>query len=519
VALAKSALVRSKPRDAKAAAALQTVLDNALLGQHKYLEERKRHQCQIIKMPFDLMAMIFEILVYEDHMSPIRISHVSSTWRDIIYDLPNLWFRLMLKGKPAKHEIKTKFWMNRSQGRIRDIYFDNFEYLEDCLNVMGDKTVAGLENIHFNFADPVPHHYRLKADPLAFSWICHTDYFATLRRLPFETKSNGFRITELELMNIMLLWSIEVEQLSNLTKLTVFRSNLTVGDLFKLLQKSPNMQTLQVQTNPSTMPSSSTRVTLPNLGTLELAVDPSILQFIEVPAVQVLQFEDIRLSTALQHLKPRTLPLTSFSAIGCSSLGDETLPLPDTLTALELSWPSFDVNAILEKLTEGQCPNITYLNLSCSNAHSSSIIRLVKARNGPTVSQGTSQDESQADETADFAADRYSNVRHLNLPRDTANHPSVIYQVTSWESGRQIKGCKEEYENSDDKKQEIEALKGGEQVKSQPARLHTLILDRCNDIAPESLPWLRYKVPIVRCVFESKLHIRKRPSVSKWPSK
>jgi hypothetical protein len=126
------------------------------------------------------------------------------------------------------------------------------------------------------------------------------------------------------------------------------------------------------------MPSSSTRVTLPNLGTLELAVDPSILQFIEVPAVQVLQFEDIRLSTALQHLKPRTLPLTSFSAIGCSSLGDETLPLPDTLTALELSWPSFDVNAILEKLTEGQCPNITYLNLSCSNAHSSSIIRLVK---------------------------------------------------------------------------------------------------------------------------------------------
>jgi hypothetical protein len=179
VALAKSALVRSKPRDAKAAAALQTVLDNALLAQHKYLEEHKRHQCQIIKMPFDLMAMIFEILVYEDHMSPIRISHVLSTWRDIIYDLPNLWFRLMLKGKPAKHEIKTKFWMDRSQGRIRDIYFDNFKYLEDCLNVMGDKTAAGLENIHFNFADPaadVPHHYRFKADPLAFSWTCHTSY-------------------------------------------------------------------------------------------------------------------------------------------------------------------------------------------------------------------------------------------------------------------------------------------------------------------------------------------------------
>jgi hypothetical protein len=282
----------------------------------------------------------------------------------------------MLKGKPAKHEIKTKFWMDRSQGRIRDLYFDKFKYLEDCLNVMGDKTVAGLENIHFNFADPaadVTHHYRFKADPLAFSWTCHTNYSIGLRRLPFETKSNGFRITEFELTNIMLLWSIEVEQLSNLTKLTVLKSNLTVGDLFKLLQKSPKMQTLQVQMNPLTMPSSSTRVTLPNLGTLKLRADPSILQFIEVPAVQVLQFEYIRLSIALQQLKPQALPLTSFSAIWCSSLGDKTLPLPDTLTELDLTRSSFDVNAILEKLTEGQCPNITYLNLSCSNAHSSSI--------------------------------------------------------------------------------------------------------------------------------------------------
>jgi len=520
VALARVALVRCKPRDTKAAAALQTVLDNALLAQRRYLEERKRHQCQITKIPFELLAIILEILVYEDRMSPVRLSHVSRLWRDIIYDLPNLWFKLVLRGKLPKHEIKTKFWMDRSQGRIRDFYIDNSKHLEDCVKMMGDKTVAALEKIHFNFVDAaadVPRHCRFKADPLVFSWTYHTTYSTVARRLPFETKSNGFRITELELKNITLLWPIEVEQLSNLTKLALVESTLAVGDLFKLLQKSPNIKTLQVKTLPSAMPSSSTRVKLSNLGTLKLTADPSILQFIEVPAVQVLEFKDIRLSVALQYLTPRSLLLTSFSAIRCSSLEDETLPLPDTLTALELTWPSFDVNAILEKFTAGQCPNITYLNLCCSNANSSSIIRLVKARNGAAVSQCTSQDGNQPDETADFTAGQYPSVRYLNFSTDTSSRPSVICQelsLTDGESGRQVEGSKDRYDNSEDKRQEIEDLKGGEQVKSQPPRLHTLILDRCDSIASESLPWLRTKVPVVRCVFESKIHIRKRPRVN-----
>jgi hypothetical protein len=515
VALAKTGLFRSKPRDAKAAAALQTVLDNAVLAQHKYLEDRKRHQCQITKVPFELLAIIFEMLVYEDQMSPVRISHVSRLWRGTVYGLPNLWSKLVLSGKPARHGIKTKFWMDKSQGRIRHLYIDNSERLEDCLNTMGDKTVAALEKIHFNFVHPtdVQSNYRFKGDPLAFSWTCHANDSTVARRLPFETKSNGFRMTELELESIMLLWPIEVEQLSNLTKLVMVESTLEVGDLFKLLQKSPNIKILQVQTLPLSIPSSNTRIKLPNLDSLKLTADPSILRFIEVPAVQVLELKDIRLSIALQHLTPRNLPLTSFGVIHCSSLADETLPLPDTLTALELIRPAFDVNAILERITAGQCPNITHLNLSGSNANSSSIIRLVKARNGPAVSQSTSPDGSQPDETADFTVGQYPSVRHLNFPGHTRNRPSVIYQelsLTSGDSGRQIEAYNNKDDNSEDKKQDIEELKEGEQAKLHPPRLHTLILDRCGDFTPESLPWLRTRVPIVRCVFESKIHVRRR---------
>ncbi|CAG8780761.1 9315_t:CDS:1 [Acaulospora colombiana] len=128
---------------------MQNLLDAALLAQHKHEQLMKEKQCNVTKLPFELLALIFEELVHTHFISPTKISLVCRQWRSIILDMPGLWNTLRLDGKRA--EWRTKWWMKHSQGRITNLVVHTSKNLEECLEKMGSRTTSQLEKVALDF--------------------------------------------------------------------------------------------------------------------------------------------------------------------------------------------------------------------------------------------------------------------------------------------------------------------------------------------------------------------------------
>lgn len=363
---------------------MQNLLDNALIAQHNHFQELKAQECHITKLPFELLATVFEVLVHSYRISPVKLSHVCRHWSRVVHQVPGIWSRLVLDGRAKRHEVKTKFWMEKSRGKIRELHIHNAAFIDECLKQMGEDTVSHLETIRFVFDSmekSLPKQFGCEADPLAFTWDIPY-YQLTQQRLPFVPRGNAYRMTELELRGIALCWSIETELLQNLTTFIAPDGRVPVAELFKLLERSPNIQTLSVGTVSEPQPDPTARLTLSNLATLKLYDDASILQLVEVPAVETLHLVRLRSKDALQYLSPRCPPLVKLSVSRCSSLvGNTPLPLPDTLTSLELDAFECPIDQIVTDIAGGQCPKLEELHLATSAIQTGPIIRLVKARN------------------------------------------------------------------------------------------------------------------------------------------
>ncbi|PVF94627.1 hypothetical protein CPB86DRAFT_712788 [Serendipita vermifera] len=396
VALAKNALDRVKPDNTKAFNTMQNLLDAALLAQHKHEQLLKEKQCNVTKLPFELLALIFEQLVHIHLISPTKISLVCRQWRSIILDMPGLWNTLRLNGKKA--EWRTNFWMKHSQGRIANLVVHTSKNLEACIQKMGPNTTSQLEKVALDFkyvGENLPNFFRFEADPIVFMWTARRLFNDATRRLPFEPKEEPFRMEELILVGIDLYWNIEVQQIQNLRVVCIQETNIPLPELLILLEKSPEIESLEVQVGSPAMPSPEKRLVLPKLTTLKLMLDASLIQFIEFPALTSFHATSIDLGRALPMFSPAVPPLTMWRFQGCSKLQETVLPLPDTLTSLIVRGSSLDPDKLVDRLVAGECPNLTHFDISSSKVTTSPIIRLVKSRNSPDPNKDESESKSR----------------------------------------------------------------------------------------------------------------------------
>jgi hypothetical protein len=473
VALAQVALQKVKEEETQRQKDMQTLIDSAILAQYDHLQAQQAQQalkkdseCNISKLPFELLVFIFKYLIQEIGTSPVRLAHVCKQWKRIIWDSPSLWSILTVEGK--KPVAKADLWATRSKNRLQDLRLISSTSLGEILETLKPSAICNLEKLEFDFlnsrSDNLPHMFRLKSNPRWLIWRAKLAGDQVMQRLPLEPiivddQPFAFRLSELEIFGVFIYWSLEVQQLENLTSFIVGESNLTLPDLLMLLQRSPSLEVLDVQVSKRPLgPTQRQRINLPNLVILKLSLSEGLLGYLEVPSLQVLQLKLVVLEPALQDLLPSSPPLSELRIQDCSRGRNTSIPLPNPLKYLALTASDIDTNVIVNEIAAGKCPNLTHLDLSTSCISDGPIIRLLKARNGDNIIQ--KQRDGEVQNSAD-------------------NHKG---QEKKSDSGEQ-----------------------SEQGKPQPnARIESLVMDRCDQITTQHLAWMRQKVPLVSCVYENK---------------
>lgn len=436
VRLAQKAVGAVKPTDPNASK-MQTILETALLAEHDHAQALKAKECHITKLPVELLALIFEDLVQHHGITPGVLIHVCRQWRTLVLGMSNLWCRLVLDHRGNKQEARTAFWLRHSKGKIRQLRVTTSKNFSECMLKLSP-TGSYLDEIEFDFSsgEKMPPLFRFKADPIAFSWLVRAERTsAAMLRLPFEPKMTPFRISRLKLVGVDLIWNIEAQQLENLTSLTVENGNLMVSDLLGILERSPDIQTLEIQTgyeNP--MPEREEKLVLKSLTTLKILFQSSLLKYIETPSLQTLQFHATNLGKALQDLSPPNPPLVSFSALECTILKDSVLPLPDTLEKLRLTSLAYNVDQVVDALAMGQCPQLRELDLSNTCIGSGPIIRLIKARNWSEPAEGEGSPRIEI-----LTMDRCDGITSESLPWIRSKVPRVSCVYESRNKGKRVR--------------------------------------------------------------------------------
>ncbi|KAG1737623.1 hypothetical protein EDB19DRAFT_2025597 [Suillus lakei] len=119
------ALERIKPDDAQRRQELDALKSQAT-HVLKAADERRRARIaktayHVGKLPVEILAEIFGLVVAADHTEILKLSHVCKHWRGIAIETPSLWQTLVVsKNRPTR---KVRLWMERARTQISDLSF------------------------------------------------------------------------------------------------------------------------------------------------------------------------------------------------------------------------------------------------------------------------------------------------------------------------------------------------------------------------------------------------------------
>ncbi|KAG2150467.1 hypothetical protein DEU56DRAFT_780159 [Suillus clintonianus] len=123
--MADLALERIKPDDAQRRQGLHALKSQAT-DALKAADDRRRARIaktayHIGKLPVEIFAEIFGLVVAADHVQILNLSHVCKHWRGIAIETPSLWQTLVVSKKyPTR---KARFWVQRARTQISDLSF------------------------------------------------------------------------------------------------------------------------------------------------------------------------------------------------------------------------------------------------------------------------------------------------------------------------------------------------------------------------------------------------------------
>ncbi|KAJ7288248.1 hypothetical protein C8J57DRAFT_1115677 [Mycena rebaudengoi] len=354
------------------------------------------------KLPVEIVALIFGMVVSPNWSRVLLISSVCTHWRNVALNTPSLWSILVLTNQnPARHAQR---WIERSKGRIREISLR-----------------SQLSNAPVNLDGLLWNHTR----------VCRTeghhiaDYVGGKSKIHLLSEIEELEVTDASrTQKCDVLLSVSDSNLRRLTldgapftwQLLVHHRNLTslivrnhppppIDTLMAVLEANPMLEQLILDLDPSMVvpfPSSeSSPLTLSHLHTLHLSTFDRPTHFFEtatMPSLHTLHLARIRV-LRLTPLNQRRPALTHLSLNCCLVSAPELLELLDitpTLKTLELVRLDSISNLVIETLATRSlqptsdtpleftplCPGLVHLNVShCPDVQGGPLARLLRARN------------------------------------------------------------------------------------------------------------------------------------------
>ena len=438
LAMANAALQRVKPTDIRRKQEIQRLQEATMIAKLRHEENLRAQICHIAKLPFELLALVFQEAVQCMGTHPFHLAHVCGHWRRVAMDMPALWSTLTIRNVPKVQ--KTLRWLQLAQYKLSSLHLVQPRDLQKLGSVLTDSTKE-LDYLECDFGSSVNVSQLRQIHPGARRMLL---------RGPREPIVPGPRpddirplvsegVKELRVEALWVQWEVLAHNLPHLTHLTIAKIILpSLRLLLGLLSTTPYLQALILQGPPIYQLFESNLDAHPDLSHLiELELDIenlpgyNLAEYISFPNLRKLRLSNSYARDFLETLATKhALALTELrirNPIAMQQCSPIRPFLGESLETLELSKTAISVAEIVEDLAKGLCPRLTSLTLSNSLISEDPIIRLVKARNG---------------------GDEHS--------------------------------------------------------------LKTLIVDSCDNVDPDVLPWLRSKVPVVSCVYMTKKQAKKK---------
>ncbi|KAK0201820.1 hypothetical protein DFS33DRAFT_1350310 [Desarmillaria ectypa] len=381
ISMADMALTRTKPEDAKRRAQVTSLKDAAL-------ERRRRVAYHLGKIPIELMVDIFDLVVSHDATLVLAISAVCRSWRDVARSTPTLWSILALTNRSPVR--KTKVWLERSKGRIRELCLRRpllsvpawkmeslrdgmqWDYLRVCgfegFDLASQLEIWGLGHTVQRWEDVEIRSQRQRRDSL----FCPK---SNLKRLVLE-------VADFDAGHI-------ISPPTQLSTLAIRATPLFhTGDiLISFLAQNPELETIELDALfHGRIEGDVPPVRLERLTKLSIVCRPAALNVFDHLVLPSLQ--DLSLKLSSQSINPILTTLcsqniTRLHIVSCVLTPPPLIALLKSSTGLEtlvLQYLDKIADPVLGVLTTS-CPSLQYVDLSqCPDVRTGPLSRIVKAR-------------------------------------------------------------------------------------------------------------------------------------------
>jgi F-box/TPR repeat protein Pof3 len=414
------ALERIKADDTKRRVELSKLKEDVLEAQRQVDEHRRRSQYHFGKLPTEIFAEIFRMLVTEDQAQLLFLLHVNKGWRDIAWHTPALWDTLVITHRNPTR--KVSLWVNRANGRIRELrvraqVLRNLDWSFDSLRGLKWDRLRVCKIEDWDFARYL--------ESISMSHILSTLEDLQIDNLSASPPDGSTLFPEnsslraLTMSNCNVSWSTLSAHVKNLIYLAA-RSCEGGNGILLTLEANPNLETLVIESNYSSFltPSHGTPLLLSKLVHMEVegAVASGILEQLSFQHLRILRIYRASGSLDFGLCDTQGKGLTSLTELRVSrcsvtrSILISLLQQTMSLETLELSHLSYTVNEVIDALTDSDgaavdimCPSLAHLDVSHSpDIKTGPLVRLIRSRL-PNTKSGASDDDVDSSPTRTVA--------------------------------------------------------------------------------------------------------------------
>lgn len=436
-------------------------------------DQRIRSIDHIGKLPIEIFGEIAMMLIEEDHTNLITLLHICKHWRNVIEDHPRFWCNLVLTKRRPK--AKAKLWIERSNGRVKDLTVRNEAALSP--NWSGE-LLHGLKWDQLRFCsveswNVLSYVTSIGQQTSIASWKGLEIHFLFLPlRGAHNIRPASLALQHLSLCRIPIDLDDENDLTSHVSKLRscAVRHSQVQGKWSDFLRRNPLLESLRLIDLAGSDVHSSEALEMLHLTSLDLdGYVPGEILHAEMPQLHEVKLRQPKFSSGafLQHLLDTNIAhLADLQLHSCM--------LHDTTKLIALL---------------GISPNLQVLEITNLVAGVATLIEALAAHHLPPSS---SQSRFQEDEPKPGP---------LLCPKLTHVNFSGCPEVQTGPLLRLIKSRLVENPPSID---------GEPAAGVQVAKLESLIINTCPNVSGEWLPQIRLLVPHVNCTYMTKQQARTR---------
>jgi F-box/TPR repeat protein Pof3 len=405
--------------------------------------DNKELQDPFLRIPVEILAMIFEHVVFRDPAMVITLSSICSQWRAISLNTLSLWGTLVLSSKHPSR--KARIWIERSNGRIRELVVRSglardLEWSFSQLKGMSWDVlrVCRLE-VH-------PFFPQLRKDLLS-GMLCGLDdlqislHSGIVKVNQFLESFTDSSLLTLTLWNVVLEGSVLTSRFTKLTSLVVSPANpCKADDILDVIEANPRLQNLVLDFRQPVIPSSPRLVSTPFIELTHLAISglvrmSDIFDNLIFPSLRSLHLvHSLSTDSAFAHLVPSVLVELRLRACVVNPallIGFlRSAPLLQTLELTRLDITPLVAEALVVTLRPADshidgsasrpthsdvpiCPSLLHLDFSHSNnLQAGVLVRLVKSR---LTSMAGPSPVSNADQVEEIAKPPVAQIVSLRI--------------------------------------------------------------------------------------------------------